>query len=196
MATQNGQDDAGNQPTRFESQWDQLTTGFGTRWNRFNVWRSQRPFLGGVLLCLAGILIAWVPMQILPDLLFIGGGMTGFLVIGTTFGVFVFLSGVYALYKPEHSREAGVVGVVLSILSLFGSLGGLLFGMLFGIIGGNLCFAWKPAGDRDDEDDASEPGKVETARSRLLEQLRDVAGAVSSRLRTSVEAITGRESDE
>jgi hypothetical protein len=184
MATQNGQDSTGTLPSQFKR-----------RWQQFNDWRTQRPFLGGVMLCLAGLLITWVPMQILPDLLFIGGEVAGFLAIGTMFGVFVFLTGVYALYKPEHSTEIGVVGIVLSILSLFGSLGGLLFGLLFGIIGGNLCFAWEPTEDVS-EDAPSESDTVDESRAEFSDRLRRIARQTARRLRSGLETITRRVNDD
>ncbi|WP_306061731.1 DUF6114 domain-containing protein [Natronococcus wangiae] len=164
----------------------------GSRRERFNDWRLQRPFLGGILLCLAGILITWVPMQILPDIIFIGGEMTGFLAIGAMFGVFVFVTGVFALYRPKYSDMIGVVGVVLSVLSLFGSLGGLLVGMLFGILGGNLCIAWRP----DDGEAASQPSKVDKAVARLRENTRRIGSKTATLLRDDAENFKQRGVDE
>jgi hypothetical protein len=161
------------------------------RWKRFNEWRVQRPFLGGVLLCLAGVLIAWVPMQILPDIVFIGGEMAGFLAIGAMFGVFVFVTGVFALLRPEYSDMIGVVGVVLSIFSLFGALGGLFVGLLLGILGGNLCIAWKP----DDEGTGSEPSTVDRAATRLRESTRRIVSKTVARVH-NVEARRRRGVDE
>lgn len=183
MAIQDSQNDSGAVPDRAKRRWD-----------RFNEWRSQRPFLGGVLLCLAGLLITWVPMQILPDLFFIGGQMAGFLTIGAMFGVFVFLTGVYALYKPEHAHTIGVIGVVLSIFSLFGSLGGLFIGMLLGILGGNLCIAWKP--DDVVDDAVAEPSKVDRAIARIHERVERTAEKTSARFREGVETDKGRSGDE
>lgn len=205
MATPNGRDDTGPIPDRDTNRWNRIAEWIENRsvpsaerigrgWNRFNDWRTGRPFLGGVLLCLAGLLIAWVPMQILPDIFFVGGKMAGFLAIGTLFGVFVFLSGVYALYEPAHSTEIGVVGVVLSIFSLFGSLGGLFLGMLFGILGGNLCIAWIPSDEVDDA--ASDPGRVDAALARAREGTTRFAQKTSTRVRNAVETLSRRELDE
>lgn len=128
------------------------------RLRRFQTWRSERPFWGGVLLCLAGIVIGWVPAQFLGELMFIGGTFT---VIGMVFAALVFLSGVFVLYRPELSTVLGVTGIALSILSLFGALGGLLVGMIVGIVGGNLCIAWKPPEEGvDDQDAASASGSA------------------------------------
>lgn len=112
----------------------------------FNEWREGRPFWGGALLMLAGIVIGYVPIQFATELAVIGGAQS---VIGLIFAVLVFLTGVFVLARPEVSTIFGVVGIALSILSLIGALGGLFIGMLLGIAGGNLCIAWQdPNPDR------------------------------------------------
>ena len=107
---------------------------------KFNDWREPRPFWGGVLLMLAGLIIGWVPIQFATELAVIGGAFT---VVGLVFAVMVFLCGAFVLARPEMSTIFGVLGIALSILSLVGALGGLFVGMLVGIAGGNLCIAWQ-----------------------------------------------------
>ncbi|WP_136716641.1 DUF6114 domain-containing protein [Halorientalis salina] len=107
---------------------------------KFNDWREPRPFWGGVLLMLGGLIIGWVPIQFATELAVIGGAFT---VIGLVFAVLVFLTGAFVLARPEMSTIFGVLGIALSILSLVGALGGLFVGMLLGIAGGNLCIAWQ-----------------------------------------------------
>lgn len=123
-------------PTRATEDGNRL---FAERRRSFAEWRAERPFAGGVLLMLAGLLISWVPAHMAFELLLVGNLTT---YVGVLFSVLVFLTGVFALRLPEFSDELGILGVVLSILSLFGALGGLFVGMLVGIIGGNLCYAW------------------------------------------------------
>lgn len=106
----------------------------------FNDWREPRPFWGGVLLMLAGLVIGWVPIQFATELAVIGGAFT---VVGLVFAVMVFLTGAFVLARPEMSTIFGVLGIALSILSLVGALGGLFIGMIIGIAGGNLCIAWQ-----------------------------------------------------
>jgi hypothetical protein len=106
----------------------------------FNSWREGRPFWGGALLILAGIVIGYVPLQFATELAVIGGAQS---VIGLIFAVLVFLDGVFVLARPEVSTIFGVIGIALSILSIIGALGGLFVGMLLGIAGGNLCIAWQ-----------------------------------------------------
>lgn len=129
-----------------------VKSGLDERLERFSEWRSERPFWGGALLMLAGLVIGWVPIQFAAELVFIGGTFT---VIGLVFAVFVFLTGAFALHRPDLSTILGITGVALSILSLLGALGGLFVGMLIGIIGGNLCVAWKPEDADEDADDPS-----------------------------------------
>lgn len=118
----------------------------GDRRARFAAWRHERPFWGGLLLMLAGLVIGWVPAQFAGELVFVGGTYT---VVGLVFAAFVFLTGAFALYRPDLSTILGVSGVALAILSLLGALGGLFVGMLVGILGGNLCVAWSPPDDGD-----------------------------------------------
>lgn len=113
---------------------------------RFNAWRTQRPFLGGTLLMLAGVIIAYVPVQFATELLLVGGSFT---FLGLLFAVLVFLSGLFALKRPEFAQELGIFGVAMSILSIFGALGGLFVGLFVGLVGGNLCIAWRSPADAD-----------------------------------------------
>ncbi|WP_433627281.1 DUF6114 domain-containing protein [Halomicrococcus sp. NG-SE-24] len=119
----------------------------------FKEYRSRRPFLGGVLLCVAGLLIGWVPLQFATELIFVGGSYT---FIGLFFAAGVFLSGVFTFMRPEFSTQLGIVGVAFSILSLFGALGGLLVGMIIGIIGSSLCISWTPKEVTEDEPNTSD----------------------------------------
>lgn len=124
-----------------QSSFGSVRTTVDDRRERFAEWRRARPFWGGVLLMLAGLVIGWVPAQFAGELMLIGGTFT---VIGMVFAAFVFLSGAFALYRPDLATILGISGIALAILSLLGALGGLFVGMLLGIVGGNLCVAWEP----------------------------------------------------
>lgn len=133
--------------------------------DEFHTWRRERPFWGGLLLILASFLIGWIPIQFTFELLLIGGGYT---VIGLVFAVLVFLSGVFALLRPDLARIVGISGIVFSLLSLIGALGGLVVGLLLGVIGGNLCLAWEP------------PEGTEAARSEAGDDRRTVGAGTGS----------------
>lgn len=110
-------------------------------------WRAERPFLGAVLLLVAGVIVGYVPLQFTMELLLVGGAFTA---IGLVFAVLLFLTGVFALVRPDLSTILGIAGVAFSILSVVGGLGGLLIGLLIGIVGSNLLIAWQPPGTREE----------------------------------------------
>lgn len=151
---------------------DATDTGGSSRWDRFHDWRRGRPFLGGVLLMVSGVLIAYVPLQYAAELLLVGGAFT---FVGLVVAVSAFLCGLFALMRPDLSTMIGVTGVAMSILSIFGALGGLVVGMVVGIVGGNLCIAWAEV-DRDGgtgRNDDDEDGGLE---SLLIEEHPDDTG--------------------
>jgi hypothetical protein len=117
---------------------------FRSLWTRFRAWRQLRPFWGGLLLTIGGLIIGYVPLQFGRQLLVTGGSFAS---IGLVFAALVFFCGICALIFPRLSSLLGLLGMVLSTLSLFGALGGLLVGMVVGGIGGLLCFAWEPPED-------------------------------------------------
>jgi hypothetical protein len=110
------------------------------RRKRLGDWRVRRPFLGGVLILLGNAFMWLVTLGYAPSVLLIGS-QTAF--IGLVVSSFVFLTGVFALTKPEYSTIIGYVGIPLSFISLMGTLGGLIIGMILGIIGSSLCIAWE-----------------------------------------------------
>ena len=109
------------------------------RTDRFNEWREDRPFWGGALLMFAGLLTAWAPIQFSLELALVGSWWT---VLGLVFALGMFLSGAFALSRPDLARYFGIAGIAFSVLSLIGALGGYLVGMFIGVFGGNLCLAW------------------------------------------------------
>jgi len=121
---------------------------------RADRWRRQRPFLGGILLMLGGLVTGYVSGGYALNLLLIGGAFTS---IGLVVSLLMFLSGVAALAMPEESAAIGVIGTAMSLLSLLTAIGGLLVGLLLGIHGGVACWAWKPNDAEADPDDTSSP---------------------------------------
>lgn len=120
------------------------------RRRRFSDWRASRPFAGGVLLVLASLPIAFVPLQMAGEMLLLGNAISA---IGLLFAAAVFTSGLLALTNPQHSTYIGAAGIVASMLSVFGALGGLLIGTFIGVIGGSLCVGWTDEPPMPDEDE-------------------------------------------
>ncbi len=101
------------------------------------------PVAGPVVVVLAGVVIAAVPLQF-GDFLAVFGA-DGAPVVGLGIGGALVLVGVTASLLPSFTTELGAVAIVLSLLSVFGAVGGLVVGLLLGVVGGSLCVAWKPA---------------------------------------------------
>ncbi len=106
----------------------------------FAGWRARRPFAGGVMLILAGMIIAAIPIRLQTIPVTSGPSKAA---LGIVFGAMVIACGTFALVKPDLSTLIGVTGIAMSILSIIGAFGGLVIGMLVGIVGGNLCIAWQ-----------------------------------------------------
>jgi len=136
---------------------------------KFDDWRAVRPFWGGVLLMLSGLLLGYIPFYTLDNFAFTGG--TGELIglIGLVFAFFTFLSGVASITHPQISTLAGMTGIVMAILSIVGgTFGGMGVGTFVGMVGGSLCVAWI----QEEETVELDP---ETAGEQDMEELRKKA---------------------
>lgn len=70
----------------------------------------------------------------------------GFLgALGLIFGLIVIISALMLNSKPEQHSTWGILIIVFSALSVFGSaMGGFGIGLILGLIGGILGVTWKP----------------------------------------------------
>ncbi|MFC5972802.1 DUF6114 domain-containing protein [Halomarina salina] len=115
-----------------------VRTAAGYR-SRFQTWKRARPFWGGLLLTLSGLVIGIIPMDLAMKFALIP---TEFAFVGLIFAIFVVLCGLFALAKPPLAEFFGAAGMLISIISIFGALGGFVVGTVLGILGGSLCIAW------------------------------------------------------
>jgi len=76
---------------------------------------------------------------------FVGGVLTAVGSFGVLAGLIVFGSGYMLRIKPEHSAVWGVLMLIFSVLSFFGS-GGFVIGAILGIVGGVMTLMWKRPG--------------------------------------------------
>lgn len=114
----------------------------GQAWRgAFDDWRRQRPFWGGTLLIVAGLLTAYLPAAYDEFLLFAAGSFT---VPALIFGGSFVVCGLLAFALPSLSSVLGGLGIVIATVSLFGALGGFVVGSVLGGLGGILAFAWTP----------------------------------------------------
>jgi hypothetical protein len=134
---------------------------------KFDDWRAVRPFWGGVLLMLSGLLLGYIPFYTLDNFAFTGG--TGELIglIGLVFAFFTFLSGVASITHPQISTLAGMTGIVMAILSIVGgTFGGMGVGTFVGMVGGSLCVAWIQEEETVELDPDAEEQGVEELRKK------------------------------
>ena len=74
----------------------------------------------------------------------IGFGFMG--ILGLVFGIIVIVSAVMLYNRSAEHTTWGVLVLIFSVLSVFGSMmGGFEIGVILGVIGGVLAILWKPA---------------------------------------------------
>ena len=72
-----------------------------------------------------------------------GFGLMG--ILGLIFGIIVIISALMLNRRPHEHTTWGILILVFSVLSVFGSMmGGFGIGVLLGLIGGILAITWKP----------------------------------------------------
>ena len=109
----------------------------------FRQWRRERPFVGSLLLLLAGLEMFFSTQLDLGNM-HVQLGVEGFQATIIPLG-FVLLAVLIAV-MPQHRIFYGVIALALSIYSIIGvNLGGFLIGMLLSAIGGILAVSWAPA---------------------------------------------------
>jgi hypothetical protein len=71
------------------------------------------------------------------------GGMFG--LVGVLFGIVVIAGSLMLYHNPADHTKWGIVILIFSALSMYGSvMGGFGVGLILGIIGGILALTWKP----------------------------------------------------
>ncbi|GAA2217344.1 hypothetical protein GCM10010413_00970 [Promicromonospora sukumoe] len=132
-------------------------------WRRdFRPWRRQRPFVGGVLVVLAGLEMLFLRGPIGLDQL----GVNVVLKFGvegaqaTILPLTLILLGVLVIAQPVHRIFYGVLALAISVYSIAGvNLGGWVVGFLLGVVGGVIVVSWGP--EEADAGTAEESGTEE-----------------------------------
>jgi len=98
--------------------------------------------IGGIFVLLAGFIVGVIGA--IATFFVAGiGGIFGLL--GMLWGIMMIIGAVMLYRSPDQHTGWGIVILVASILSWFGSAGGLVIGFLMGLIGGILGIIWHPA---------------------------------------------------
>lgn len=107
---------------------------------RFTSWRRERPFVGGILIAVAGVEM-FFSGQLDIGHLHVQLGIEG--LQATVIPIMLLLLGVLAIMMPAHHIFYGVIALAISVYAIIGvNLGGFLIGTILGCIGGVLVVAW------------------------------------------------------
>lgn len=107
---------------------------------RFTTWRRERPFVGGILIAIAGVEM-FFSGQLDIGHLHVQMGIEG--LQATVIPVMLVLLGVLAIMMPAHHIFYGVIALAIAVYAIIGvNLGGFLIGTILGCIGGVLVVAW------------------------------------------------------
>jgi hypothetical protein len=108
----------------------------------FAAWRRGRPFVGAVLIAIAGVEM-FFSTQLDIGKLHIQLGIEGFQATVIPVGFLLLAALIVAM--PQHRIFYGVIALALSLYSIVGvNLGGFLIGMLLSAVGGILAVSWAP----------------------------------------------------
>jgi len=122
--------------------------GLRRGWDGFRRWRRARPFVGGLLIVLAGAEI-FLSTQLDLGNIRVQMGIEGFQAV--LIPIVLALLGVLAIVMPAHHVFYGVIALVVAVYSIIGvNLGGFFAGMLLGAVGGVLVAAWGRPVPRED----------------------------------------------
>lgn len=111
----------------------------------FRGFRRTRPFWGGLWMLVGGYFL--LEMSMVPIQVMVSAGLTGF--GGWLTGGGLILCGLMTWFVPTQKLFAGVIGLLLAIVSMvISNLGGLFLGMFFGILGASMTLGWGPAKPR------------------------------------------------
>lgn len=116
-------------------------------WRRdFRPWRRQRPFVGGVLVALAGLemlLSGPIKLDQLGMNIVLQFGVEG--AQATILPLALTLLGILSIAQPVHRVFYGVIALAISVYSIAGvNLGGWVVGFLLGVVGGVVVVSWAP----------------------------------------------------
>ena len=111
-------------------------------WRTFRRWRRGRPFWGGVITILSGV-VFFLSGHITFGGIKISFGPEEFL--GWVIPLLLVLCGLLTLITPAQRIFYGVLAAAISVGGLLGlNLGGFFVGMLLGMVGGALGASWAP----------------------------------------------------
>jgi hypothetical protein len=126
---------------RMKSEQKDNGAGFAP-WTHFRAWSKGRPFIGSVLVMVAGVEMFFSGQLDLGNIK-VQVGVAG--LQSTIIPVVMVLLGLLVIVMPVHRIFYGVIALALSVYSLIGlNLGGFFIGMILGAVGGVIVVSWIP----------------------------------------------------
>ncbi|MGQ0467025.1 MAG: DUF6114 domain-containing protein [Sporichthyaceae bacterium] len=111
----------------------------------FGRFRRTRPFWAGLLVLVAGVELAILPLGPTDTLIRAGASAAA----GLACALLLLLMGAVILALPSQRIVAGIVAVAAALASfVLSNLGGFAVGMLLGVLGGSMAVGWVPDLDR------------------------------------------------
>ncbi|RPF22969.1 DUF6114 domain-containing protein [Myceligenerans xiligouense] len=167
----------------------------------FGPWRKERPFVGCVLVILAGLeLLLSGPIDVgaLADLVGAEGVPNMQLAVGiegfqaTILPLALILLGVLSMVQPVHRIFYGVLILAISVYTLSGvNLGGWIVGFLLGAIGGVVVVSWSPSDRAAAEGRPAEPGPAGTGTGAFEVSDADPSGGPTLPTRSAAVVLAG-----
>lgn len=155
-------------------------------WRRdFGPWRRQRPFVGGVLVVLAGLemlLSGPIKLDQLGMNIVLRFGVEG--AQATILPLALVLLGILVIAQPVHRIFYGVISLAISVYSIAGvNLGGWVVGFLLGVVGGIIVVSWAPEEESGAGDATGPAEKPDAAAAPEAEASPAAAGAADDQAR-------------
>jgi len=97
---------------------------------------------GGIIIILAGLLVAAVG-AILTFFIAGLGGLFG--LVGVFWGILIVVFASMLRSRPQQHVTWGILIIIMSLLSWFGSFGGFFLGFILALVGGIMALIWKPS---------------------------------------------------
>ena len=143
-----------NAQSRRASVSDGVTGASGPR-QQFRAWRRARPFVGTVLIMIAGIEMFFSSQLDLGNI-HVQVGIEG--LQSTIIPIILVTLGLLTMFMPQHRIFYGVISLAVAVYSLIGlNLGGFFIGMILGAVGGVLVVSWMPKPSAETDDSAAQP---------------------------------------
>lgn len=161
----------------------------GQRRSGFAGWRRSRPFFGGLLMLLGGVVIltpAYLSLEVSNIIIQVStiSGVSTFII-----GVLLIACGLMTWFGGGSRILTGVAGIILGIVALpTSNFGGFVLGTLLALVGGALALSWTDSSK--EELAAQREAKKQQKAERAATESNKTSGASNSTAVAVLAAVT------